>query len=48
MGMIYGITQAQKILVLPNFPENTGGFHQGGFFLGMGTWNFESNLQHSG
>lgn len=40
MEMTYGITQEQKKLAFPNFQENTGGFHQGRFFLKMGTWNF--------
>ena len=38
--MTYGITQEQKKLVFPNFHENIRGFHQGRFFLKMGTWNF--------
>lgn len=40
MEIIYGITQEQKKLVFPNLHENKGGFHQGRFFLKMGTWNF--------
>ena len=42
MGMIYGITQAQKILVFPNFPENTGGFQEEyrRVFLGNGNLEF--------